>query len=110
MPPAGRDAAAGDRLTLTPFGSPSVGKIFPTEAEGKLRCNGTLPRSRCSLESTGGTGKGRQRKPTVLKRLGGKCDATACCPAGAFPGRRPFQSQVHGKIRHQGRNLYGKPA
>ncbi|MDR1958783.1 MAG: hypothetical protein LBQ54_07045 [Planctomycetaceae bacterium] len=53
FPPAGRDAAAGDRLTLTPFGSPSVGKIFPTEAEGKL------PRSRCSLESIDGkTGKG----------------------------------------------------
>ncbi|MDR1957831.1 MAG: hypothetical protein LBQ54_02105 [Planctomycetaceae bacterium] len=30
LPPAGRDAAAGDRLTLTPVGSPSVGKIFPT--------------------------------------------------------------------------------
>ncbi|MDR1957947.1 MAG: hypothetical protein LBQ54_02705 [Planctomycetaceae bacterium] len=48
MPPAGRGAAAGDRLTLTMFGSPSVGEIFPTEAEWNavtmrlLRCNSML--------------------------------------------------------------------
>ncbi|MDR1960339.1 MAG: hypothetical protein LBQ54_15110 [Planctomycetaceae bacterium] len=47
MPPAGRDAAAGDRLTLTSFGSPSVGEIFPLEAEGKPGCNvRTLPAPR----------------------------------------------------------------
>ncbi|MDR1958172.1 MAG: hypothetical protein LBQ54_03880 [Planctomycetaceae bacterium] len=62
MSPAGRDAAAGDRLTLTPFGSPSVGKIFPTEGRRQAGMQRphvarpeTITRSRCSLESTAGT-------------------------------------------------------
>ncbi|MDR1958762.1 MAG: hypothetical protein LBQ54_06930 [Planctomycetaceae bacterium] len=61
MPPAANARALDpSRLTLTPFGSPSNRKSFHLEAEGyrmqrHIARSEVITRSRCSLESIGGT-------------------------------------------------------
>ncbi|MDR1959264.1 MAG: hypothetical protein LBQ54_09535 [Planctomycetaceae bacterium] len=73
---AGRDAAAGGSLPTPSVWSASVRKIFPPEAEWNAvtmrqpRCNGTFPRSRWSLISTGRT-KGKWLEKTFHRRPNG---------------------------------------